>query len=50
MAIHAYDDPRILVNLSVWTSIEALQLFAYRSDHVQFFRRRLEWAILLRGV
>jgi hypothetical protein len=43
MAIHAYDDPRIIVNLSVWASIEALQLFAYRTEHVQFFRRRLEW-------
>jgi hypothetical protein len=23
--------------------VEALQLFAYRSEHVQFFRRREEW-------
>jgi hypothetical protein len=43
MAVRAWDDPRIILNLSVWRSIEALQLFAYRSEHVQYFRRRLDW-------
>lgn len=43
MAIRAYDDPRIILNLSVWKDLEALQRFAYRSEHVQFFRRRHEW-------
>ena len=42
-AIHAYNDPAILVNLSVWDAIESLQLFAYRSEHVKFLRRRTEW-------
>ena len=41
--IRTYEDPRIIVNLSVWESIEALQAFAYRTEHVQFFRRREEW-------
>ena len=41
--IRAYEDPRIIVNLSVWESVEALQVFAYRTEHVQFFRRREEW-------
>ena len=41
--IHAYEDPQIIVNMSVWGSVEALQLFAYRVEHVQFFRRRAEW-------
>ena len=43
IAVRAYEDPRIILNLSVWRSIEALQIFAYRSEHVQFFRRRQEW-------
>lgn len=43
MAFRAYEDPRIILNLSVWESIEALQAFAYRSEHVSFFRRRHEW-------
>jgi hypothetical protein len=41
--IRAYDDPLIIVNMSVWQSLEALQAFAYRTEHVQFFRRRSEW-------
>ena len=43
MAVRAYEDPRIILNLSVWTSTEALQAFAYRSGHAEYFRRRLEW-------
>ena len=42
-SIRVYEDPRIALNMSVWTSIEALQMFAYRSEHVQFMRRRSEW-------
>ena len=42
-AIRAFDDPRMAINMSVWTSIAALQHFAYRSEHVQFMRRRLDW-------
>ena len=43
MALRVYDDPRIIVNMSVWTSLETLQAFAYRTEPVQFFRRWLEW-------
>jgi Domain of unknown function (DUF3291) len=42
-AIQAFDDPKVIVNMSVWDSIENLQLFAYRSEHVKFLRRRAEW-------
>ncbi len=42
-SIRVFDDPRIAVNMSVWASIEALQAYAYRSEHVQFLRRRAEW-------
>lgn len=38
-----FDDPTILVNLTVWESIEALYQFAYQSQHTDFFRRRAEW-------
>ena len=33
----------MLVNLSVWTDPEALRDFAFRSDHVEYLRRRREW-------
>jgi hypothetical protein len=42
-SIRVFDDARIAVNMSVWESIAALQAYAYRSEHVQFFRRRSEW-------
>ncbi len=48
-AIRAFDDPLMIVNLTVWTSIEALRGYAYRSDHVDVFRRRREWFVPLDG-
>jgi hypothetical protein len=32
-----------LVNLSVWTDIDALTAYVYRSAHVEILRRRAEW-------
>ena len=37
------DDPFIIVNMSVWESIEALRNFAYKSDHARVFRDRAKW-------
>jgi len=37
------DDPLFIVNLSVWSSIDALYEFTYRSDHKTVFKRRHEW-------
>ena len=42
-AIRAFDDDLVIVNLSVWTSVEALADFVYRSAHTGFLRRRREW-------
>ena len=33
----------ILVNLSVWTDVESLSAFVYRSAHGEIMRRRKEW-------
>jgi hypothetical protein len=37
------DDPFLLVNMSVWESIEALRAFTYASKHVHVFRERARW-------
>ena len=37
------DDPFIIVNMSVWESIDALRDYTYTSNHVDVFRRRAEW-------
>ena len=43
-SVRAYDDPLVIVNLSVWESIEALEAFAYRDEgHRTVLRRRREW-------
>src|SRR5258708_19054775 len=43
MAIRIFDDTYLLVQLSVWESVEALYMFAYRSQHVKVMSRRREW-------
>ena len=35
--------PGMLVNVSVWGSLEALRSFAYAGTHLDFLRRRREW-------
>jgi hypothetical protein len=42
-SIRAFDDRRIMVNLSVWESLEALRSFVYVSRHLDVMRRRREW-------
>lgn len=41
--IRAFDDERILVNMSVWESIEALFAFSYRGQHAGLLRDRGKW-------
>ena len=42
-SIHAFDDPLLLVNVSVWESIDALYEFTYRTTHTDVMRQRLKW-------
>ncbi len=43
-AIRAFDDPMIIVNLTVWESVEALEAFAYGDPgHRAVMRGRREW-------
>jgi hypothetical protein len=37
------DDDRLIVNMSVWTSLEALGEFVYGSAHSSVMRRRRDW-------
>jgi hypothetical protein len=41
--VEAFDDPQLIINLTVWTDAEALRHFVYRSGHGAYFRRRSEW-------
>jgi hypothetical protein len=42
-AIRAYDDERILFNLSVWRSPDDLKAFVYRTAHHEVMRQRATW-------
>jgi len=37
------DDPFVIVNLSVWTSVEVLRDYVYASRHVDALRDRAKW-------
>ncbi|WP_163935362.1 DUF3291 domain-containing protein [Paraferrimonas sp. SM1919] len=41
--IQLFDDPRIIVNMSVWQSIESLKGFMFKTLHRDFMRRKSEW-------
>jgi hypothetical protein len=42
-AIRAFEDDMLLLNMSVWESIEALAEFTYRTPHRDVMRRRRDW-------
>jgi hypothetical protein len=37
------DDPTMLVNMSVWESVETLKSFTYQTRHLQVVRQRHDW-------
>lgn len=41
--LRPYEDDRIIVNMSVWESIEQLKDYVYRSAHTEVMKRRREW-------
>jgi heme-degrading monooxygenase HmoA len=41
--LRPYDDDRVLVNMSVWRSLDELRAFVYKSAHTGVMRRREEW-------
>ena len=42
-AVRAYDDEKVIVNMSVWETVDALADYVYRSAHTGVLRRRREW-------
>jgi len=42
-AINVYEDNRILINMSVWKTVEALHQYTYRSAHNEVFKDRKKW-------
>jgi Domain of unknown function (DUF3291) len=42
-AIRPYNDDTILINMSVWETVEALKEFVYRTHHADVMRQREKW-------
>ncbi len=42
-SIKIFDDEFLIVNMSVWESIDSLFQYVYKSDHTQFIKRKKEW-------
>ncbi|NTS78487.1 DUF3291 domain-containing protein [Catenovulum sp. SM1970] len=41
--IQYFDDPNIIINMSVWDSVDALKSFMFKTHHRDFLRRKKEW-------
>jgi len=37
------EDDRVLMNMSVWESVEALRSYVYRTGHAEMLKQRHEW-------
>jgi hypothetical protein len=42
-----YDDPKIIVNMSLWENLEDLRHYVFNSGHHHYLKRRKEWFIPL---
>lgn len=42
-SLRPFDDDMLIVNMSVWESLDALSEYVYRSDHRDVMVRRREW-------
>ena len=42
-SVRPREDTSIIINFTVWESIEALFEFTYHSDHVEVYRKRRKW-------
>ena len=42
-SIRVFDDPLLLVNISVWEDIDSLKNYVYKSLHVELIRDREAW-------
>jgi hypothetical protein len=45
-----FADPLVLFNMSVWTSIEALHAYTYRTAHAQVYAARRAWFVEAQAV
>src|SRR3990167_3209696 len=42
-SIQVFEDPLIIVNLSVWASFEALKAYVYSGEHLEVMKCKRHW-------
>ena len=42
-SLNPYNDEQVIINISVWESIESLENYVYKTFHTDFLKRRREW-------
>lgn len=42
-SLRVFDDDMLIVNISMWESVEALKHYVYKTMHTDFLRRKREW-------
>lgn len=47
--LRPYDDERLLINMSVWESVEALKDYVYKTAHAEVLRQRRDWFETFQG-
>jgi hypothetical protein len=47
--LRPFPDPNMAVNMSVWKSIEELEVFVWKTVHQRFYNRKAEWFEKLQG-
>jgi hypothetical protein len=42
-AFKIFEDEKIIINMSVWESVEALRSYVYSSDHLDILKQKKQW-------
>jgi hypothetical protein len=42
-SLRVFDDDMLIVNMSLWESVESLRTFVFRTEHADYLRHRSEW-------
>ena len=42
-SFNPYNDEQVIINVSVWETVESLEKFVYKTFHTDFLKRRKEW-------
>lgn len=46
-SIPVFNDPELIVNMSVWQDIASLKQFMFKTHHIDFLKRKKEWFVPL---